>query len=129
MIDRSTAAKNAEKTFKLPPVFVGRPSSPTVSGRSSAKVAGLAFIGILLFGIGFFVWQVFSFWLGVFIGLAGGGVLTNCLEETNKRAATCPSCATRVWWVAKKTAFPCPACKRTLMEQGDNVYDITGGGA
>jgi len=124
----------------LPPVFEGRPSSqitttPPDEVRRMRKVSrsfyiglGLIFFGIATLVPSFFFWPVGIFTtISVFVAIdylkkwRGGNVEA---ESGNVKKANCPSCNRILnFWVA--TAFPCPFCKRTLMRQGENLYDIS----
>ena len=132
-------ARMAQAEPAIPPVFAGRPSSPSTPAGVDGQLLFCWLIGLC--GVVFAIWaNVFMqpLWIGdlfviqpLWIAVPTWCVLAvvfNQLFVATARHAICPACARRLRFLtATTTAFPCPYCKRTLMQHGNNLYDITEG--
>jgi len=82
-----------------------------------------ALLGFVLLGAGFVTAVLFSPW-GLLLILFGIGSFGLNRDELRTRGADCPACQKSIrFWVT--TAFSCPYFRRTLMQDGNNLYDIT----
>lgn len=124
----------------LPPLFAGRSASritttPPDEVRRMRKVSQAFFSGVggIIFGVIMLGFTALFWPLAIIAAIslgAGFDSLKKCAagkvesKSGNIKKANCPSCNRILnFWIA--TAFPCPFCKRTLMRQGEYLYDIS----
>ena len=137
-------ARIAQTVPAIPPVFAGRPFSPSTPAGVTGQLLFCWLIALccVVFAIWASVWSSVSqpIWIGdlffirpLWIALAAWFwvvvLFSQCGVMAGARHAICPACARKVRFWTTTTAFPCPFCKRTLMQHGNNLYDITGGTA